>query len=413
MNPGSIAMLAAMLAGTVMAADAPPQGYKPSAAQIALAGQLRMPPQPPGRNAYPLLWSFGFDLSTTQVDAAYKADRAIALRWTDGAHAEHERTGAWPRFPYAAATVGKPSRSVPDGDYALLCGLAVSSCLDQVRARREAIRAVLVRNAVLLARVQSLAGYDTWWNTMPADSMLPVAGALPALKFWASAAALRFVDGDAVGGLDMACTAAATFRRLHAHANTVLDTAFTETGARSQVHLAAEMMAALPEGAQVPDACQVAMAPVVAADVDYRGAAAFEWAFAVRSNEVGGHPDDAFAVLGYIVALGGVPGQKAMLDDTAVPTVDPASVTFDQNYADLLSGRIARGADYIATLRMGALALWLQAHPSHDPLERRLATAPVGALAKRLTVACAGHCLRMEHRSEGFASGRTWPIATP
>ncbi|QWT21041.1 hypothetical protein KPL74_03275 [Bacillus sp. NP157] len=423
MKLGSIAMLAAMLAGTATAADAPSEVYKPTAAQIALADQLRMPPQPPGRNAYPLLWSFDYDLAPGQVDAAYEADRKKAAAWASEAYATFERTDHLPPFPHSAASMAAPFARVTREEYAALCGKETPSCLGHVRGHVADVRTILGKHAALLARVRSLASYDTWWNTMPADVALPMPRVQPALQFWTSAAALRVVDGDVVGGLDEACTAAGTFRRLRAHANTLVDAILAEAGARRGMHLVVEILAMAPAGVPVPQSCRDAVAAPTLADVDTRGMAAYEHQFLNRTSERSGMGGMDYAMVGFHAALASEATQRAMLDDAVLPDAVLAKVRRDlpamqgvespkeirEYLVSSLNGQVDREADYLSTIRIAGLALWLREHPSDKPLDARIAAAPAGSLAKRLTVACEGKCIEMSERWRPV-QGKTWSV---
>jgi hypothetical protein len=409
------------LACGAAAADEPP--YTPTAEQTALAEQLRMPAQPPGRNAYALLWSLEYDITPEQAEYALKADRDIAAAWAARFWTKKAPARDVMSFPYAAAAFGNRFPAVSAADNVLLCSKSTPSCLDHVRSHAAAVHAVLSRHQRVTARVESLASYDIWWNTMPADPMLPAAQVQAALKFWNTVAALRFVEGDPSAGLSTACTAAATFRRLHAHTNTQLDSLFAAAGARLNLQLATDMLSAMPAQSPLPEACRAAFAPVDVAEVNYQAAAAYEWLAAQRTATMTGGPGSEYGSEGWALAVGSDAVRRAILEDGQVPDTAVDMAPMDEGQvgnalplADIRGGRIHnlgylvdRRADYVATLRMAALMAWLHEHPSSLPLTERLAAAPVGVLAKRLSVGCQGGCLVMTERKP-YVTGHTWPV---
>jgi hypothetical protein len=395
--------------------------YVPTADQVALAGTLQMPPQPPGRNAYPWAWLLEFDITSVEAEKAYASDRAGASDWARRHWADVSK-GTWAAFPYAAAS-DKRLPAVSEADNAMLCGKSTPSCLDAVRAHREDVRAVLKRHERLLARVKGLAGYDIWWNTMPPDPLMPAARVQPALQLWNTAAALQFVDGDTSGGLASACTAAASFRRFQASANTHLDRVLMAAGARLNLQLATDMLAAMPISAPLPSTCRRTFAAPTLADIQYQGVAATEWMTSQRAEAMAGASGWEYLSEGWALALRDEATQRAVFEDAEVPAaaldhapMDAAQFSEGWPAASLREGRLAnlhdfvdRGADYIATLRMASLVLWLHQHPSPNPLPERLAAAPVGLLAKRVAVGCAGTCLLMSERKP-YVLNRTWIV---
>jgi hypothetical protein len=412
---------AALVCMSVVAADEY-KPYRPTTEQVALARTLQPPSQPPGHNAYPVAWSLEFDMTPAEAEKAYQADHAVASdwarrRWADGAQ------GKWPSFPYAAAATAKRFPDVTAAEYALMCGKSTPSCLDAVRARRDDVRAVLKRHERLLARVLSLAGYDIWWNTMPPDPLMPVARVQPALQLWNTAAALQFVDGDTSGGLASACTAAASFRRFQASANTQLDRVFMSAGARLNLQLATDMLAAMPTGAPLPAPCRQAFAAPTIDEVQFGGVAANEWVASQRAQEMAGGKGWEYISEGWALALGDEVTRRAAFEDIEVPAtvldrapMDDAQIREGWPGASLREGRLAnlnafvdRAADYVATLRMASLMLWLHEHPSPQSLQARLSAAPLGPLAKRISVGCSGRCLVMTERKT-YVVNRTWAV---
>jgi hypothetical protein len=364
-----------MLSACAFAGDVPPV-YRATTEQRALAATLRTPPMPAGRNVYPVLAGF--------ADAP---------------------------------------KLTPD-ETKVLCSRSTPSCLALVRQNLTAVRQVMARRASMVARVERVASYDIWWNTSEPDpDHLYVPPLSPVLLLWPTLAALRFADGDPAGGLATACTAAATLRRMHVSSNTLIDSMVTLGGASRAMHLSAELLAERPASVPVPQSCRIAFAAPEARDVDFRGAMAYEWRFIGRGLANEGLDGTEYAIVAPFALLASDRAAAAMLDDETFPDTAfevaspspgevahlPELATARKASEEMARKYMARSADYVATIRIAGLALWLDDHPSGESLPRRLAAAPVGVLAKRIQPACDGLCLAMTDR-DTLTPGQTWPV---
>ncbi|KJV28885.1 hypothetical protein VI08_16475 [Luteibacter yeojuensis] len=318
-------LMLALVAPTAaaVATDVAPSSYTPTPEQRALAAALPLLAPPPGRNVYPLLNTFGDE------------------------------------------SIGADERKV-------FCPADANSCLDHARKHEAAIRVVLDKHPVVLAKVESIANYDIWWNTNEPLFDAPLIPRITPLQLWPADAALRFVGGDEVGGLSKACTAAATFRRMHAHTNTMIDHGATLLVAQRSMKLSMEMLAAKSPSTPVPAMCGQAFLPPTAADVDFRAAAGFEAAVSANMAQTQALPGMQYLNIGPLSALAGKDAQDAMLAGRALSAAavdiapfEPERLNGDgslipelrRQYVAYITQLMERSAGYVTLLRKGGDAL--------------------------------------------------------
>jgi hypothetical protein len=351
------------------------RAYEPTAEERRIGEGLALQPMPAGRNAYP-------SLELLREDPPLSRDDRVAL-----------------------------------------CSAAVPSCLGHVRSGITTVRRVLEQHAAAVARTEDLARYDTWWNpSEPDPEKLQLAPVYLPLLYWPSLAAARFVDGDERAGLETACTQAATMRRLHTTANTLIDSMVTLASAQRAMHLAAEMLAAKAVTTPVPESCRTAMAQAEAGDVDFRAAMAFEWHVARAGLASAGASGHEYLGVDLYALMASERGRAAMLADEPLTedlddmapgrdaSRDDPRATVRHGVGYIVRTYSARGAEYIATIRTAGLVLWLDDHPSSRPLQERIATAPEGLRSPRVQVACEGRCLTLASTNPAVPA-RTWPVA--
>lgn len=403
----------------------------PTREQRVAAERLRMPPQPPGRNAWPALWSADYDVSPDAAERFYADDLKRLPAWLLTAKSPQPPDTDWPHFDRAVEHAATPLIPFTDAEREALCGVSDENCLDKVRSQRVVVKAVLERHARRLARVEELAAFDQLWSTAPANALTPIPLAGSVTMLWTTAAASRFVAGQREQGLQTACTAALTLRRMHAHSNTLIGTMIVGNGYRRSTHLVATMLAELTPDETVPATCREALAEPTLDDVNYAGVAANEWNF-IRLADNGWpkkpwHPEYAPAMgVGAVLVLRDEAAARAMLNDgsfdgmhLAAPpdalqrVVHPFAPAAIVETANELTPYLEHGADYVADIRMGRLMLWLHDHPSSAPLASRLASVPDAfglPLGRAPVVGCEGRCLDMRERADLVRMHDVWPV---
>jgi hypothetical protein len=85
---------------------------------------------------------------------------------------------------------------------------------------------------------------------------------------WLSAFALKYTQGDYIGGLVSTCRNIAAWRRMVGVTNSPTDSEMAIFWMDGAIRLYADMLANLPANATVPEDCALALQPVSVADVD-------------------------------------------------------------------------------------------------------------------------------------------------
>jgi len=348
-----------------------------------------------GSNAYPWLWFAEFDVPPDQLDAAYRENRDKVMAW---ARAFNGQVTELPPPPQANAP--KLPRLSHDAQQAL-CRIGETQCLAKVRSHPDAVRAALATQARRLEREEALSHFDYVWDDMPPSPLLTIPPFTLGLGLGQNAIALDFIDGRHAQALDRVCTQITTMRRLHAHSNTLISTLILAANMQSGVRLFAQMLAEMPADAPLPASCAVAFAPVTPDDVDLCPSFQFEFAFA-GSQAVLGPPEPWYRspsfsaamtrrmqAAGYAMACEPATTNQLLADQpvTLVSSATRADA-FDllaNSAGVVLSGMtlpqfrsyLARQQDQVATLRMGALLIWLRDTPAQGmSLDQRLTQRP-------------------------------------
>lgn len=225
-----------------------------------------------GTNAFPLLWFMQYDVADGELDTRMAADIAAAGKQiaADGMSLSYEPSAA--KLNEAAA------------DVAGLCEIRSKDCLAKVAADPESMRDALALHPVVLSRKQSFERTGFYWNDFPPDFRASAVG-YPgqAQRVWLSSFALQYADGDHEGSLTGVCRNLDTWRRLRGGTNSLLGSMFAISFTDSGIRLFAEMLAALPDGEQVPDTCNTALRPIDGTDMDRCGEVAGEFAWLTTS----------------------------------------------------------------------------------------------------------------------------------
>lgn len=424
-----VALLVALLAAFAWGRLRPPSPVQKSA--LAVLHQDLKPAH--GRNAYPMFWFVGFDVPLDQLDAAYGKDRERVASWRPALDPQGrlmpipEPHADYPALP-----------TLSQADHKALCGVHDPDCLGKARAHNDALHALIAKHARLLANDEALSHADYLWDDMPKNPVGPMPPFDAAMGLWQTAIALDFVDGRQAQAFDGACTQIATLRRLHAHSNTVVGTLVLAARLRGGVMLFTQMLSEAPVDLVLPASCATAFAPVTTDDVDLCPGIQSEFASLEQALELGAHKHwyehwQASAPLtqrmmapGYAAACDPSLVKQLLADDqVSVSRSSPPFDIFDSiaNSAGVVLSRIplddfnalfARQQDTTASLRMGALILWLREnHGDSRPVPQLLAARPAwmrfGA-DRSVTPTPDGHSLTMKLRNN---ARNEWPTVWP
>jgi len=409
----------------------------PTPEQAKALAALEADSKPPqGRNAYPWLWFVDFDVPADQLDAAYAKDRQRVLAWEATVEVSHRSTST----PNPQADF-PPLPKLTQADRDILCLPREADCLSKVRAHIQEVQQVLARHPQRLQRDVALGQFDLAWSDMPAGPLAPIPSFIASMGLWQTAIAASYLDGRQAQALDAACTQVAAMRRLHAHSNTLIGTMVFSMRLRGGVQLFAQLLADTPVDATLPPSCAEAFSPVTDDDVDLCPSIRFEFA-RVASPELFTKPEHWYENFSLSAPLsrramavnyGAVCDaelRKRLLADEHVHVVSKAP---DFDMFDVVSNSVgtvlsriatpsfeqylARQQDLAASLRMGALLLWLrETHDQGMPLQQRLATRPAWmhfADDRHVDVTSDGKALTMDLRDRQARDPwlTTWPLA--
>jgi hypothetical protein len=348
-----------------------------------------------GRNAFPLLWFMNYAVPDAELDARMQAEIAtVSKRLAAG----DMRLSYEPDAPKLAEGTTDLSR---------LCESRAPGCLAKVMADPESMRSALAAFPTTRARDKLFEQTDFYWNDFPADFRFAIASysGPAAQRIWLGAYALQWVDGDHAKALSNVCRNIGTWRRLHRGTNSSTGAMIAMGNADGGLRLFADMLAALPQGEVVPEACELALHPIEVADVDRCAEMASElaisrsairlwptesswwdraqtWvAYEPRQSEAWRAEQDA----GYC----GVEANRRMLDDRPFTATVTAPVTHRAECVASFAGCVladiaspvnveydARTLDFAAHLRLAATLLWLRDSPADETLVERFDKRP-------------------------------------
>ena len=211
---------------------------------------LSSPPTFEGSNAFPTLWLMLYDVPAEEQAAVMAAD--IDAHWP-------RQAAPWAEG-YAGSIVSGAAADYrelrPDEeDRQLFCRSSAGSCLDQVRADPDQIRELVSRHSALLDRIASLADHDYVQNLFPPELLFP-SPSLQVNLYTKTLHALNFVDGDIDQALAGTCRDLKTWRRVGTNSDTLLMRMIGQAfESRNFAPLLADMLAELPPGHPLPEAC--------------------------------------------------------------------------------------------------------------------------------------------------------------
>jgi hypothetical protein len=424
-----VALLVALLAAFAWGRLRPP-----SPAQKAALEALQKDTRPAqGRNAYPAFWFAGFDVPADQLDAAYAKDKGRITAWYqsfDSAKDASAIPGPQTDFPHLPPLTLEEHKA--------LCGVHDPDCLTKARAHDDALHALITKHARLLANDRALSHFDYAWDDMPKSPLGPMPPFNAATGLWQTAVALDFVDGRQAQAFDGACTQIATLRRLHAHSNSVVGTLMLAMRVRGTTMLFAQMLSEAPADLPLPSSCATAFAPLTVDDVDLCPSIQSEYASLAGAFAIGvarpWYEQWSFSpgltkrmmAPGYAKACDATLAKKVLADDAvSITRPPPAFDLFDTvaNSAGVVLSRIpldnfdslfARQKDMAATLRMGALLIWLREnHNDGRTVPQQLAARPAWlrfGKDRGVGVAPDGRDLTMKLR---YNERNEWPTIWP
>jgi len=236
----------------------------PTPAQAEALSLLQPAPAPAGPNAWATLWLQDYDVAVDQRDAVYGRERARVQAWLAQLRPGSADAATYVPLPGPQFTRYPPLTA---NDNQLLCGNRGEDCLARLRARPQAVRALLAQQSGRLASLRALAGDEVLWDDMPPSPFTPLPAFAPAMKLLLTVPALDFVEGRQAQALDAICSQAAMVRRLHAHTNSLVGAMVDVAWMEHIEQELAGMLAGLPPGQAIPAACTEAFAPATAADV--------------------------------------------------------------------------------------------------------------------------------------------------
>lgn len=431
---GLLAAVAALLLA-LLAAFAWGRLRPPTAEQEKALALLHKDLKPTaGRNANAWLWFMGFDIPADQVDVVYERQRQRMMAW-----AESYKPGSSPVAPPEIQTDFPKLPSMTSSDRDLLCKPREADCLGKVRAHNNEILALLARHDKLLGRDKALVDFDYVWSDMPTGPLIPFPSFATGMGLWQTSIAADFVEGKQAQAMDAACTHVATMRRLHAHANSLVTTMVFAARLRGSVRLFSELLKEYPADESLPASCTAAFAPVTVEDVDLCPSMQAEFAI-VASLELVGGPERWYENLSWsgshtrrlLAADYGAmcePGltQRLLADEHVEVARHPPRVDlfdFISNSAGTILTRmpgpsfdayLARQQDVAATLRMGALLIWMRDAPRDGTLpSQRLAQRPAWmhfAESRHVALTDDGRSLKMDVLDSAGQANTPWPTS--
>lgn len=243
---------------------------------LALFAQARMQ-EPAGRNAFAAMWLLGWEVPRQDLDAVAAEDAA--------------RFNALPPYSDPARTVTAdggyaPFRSIAQERYPDLgptldagpavCGWNDGGCLETVRADEQAYAELIQGAARLVENAEFALSLDYHRSAFVPVSNAPIPRYHLARVLMARDA-LWFVQGETDAALGGSCRAISGWRRIGASADSVILAMIAASAIRAHGGLLADMLAELPVGHALPEACNAALEPVRQEEMGICQAMRMEW----------------------------------------------------------------------------------------------------------------------------------------
>lgn len=341
--------------------------------------QALQPGKPPtGSNGFAQLWLLPYAVPAAEQAAVLKADLA--------------RFAKEPRTFKSTAEERWPREELIDAPGLQLCDWKDQDCLARIHGNQAGYAAAVASNTPVAARVEALHDADYVRNPFPLDPLLPFP-AYQLLSAPQTGHALTFVRGHRQEALAGVCRDARTARMLGRDPDYLIGGMISLAMLRGTANLFAEMLAALPGDATLPDECVAAFAPLPTDATNVCKVMQREFAFvqsgvgdsAWQSVEGAGatrghwlfNRDKTVARMAVGKAWPCEAGGKAQVAADQ-PVTTPAMRSDARDFrclANAVGCTLAdmgpsnfddysrRGQDGMARLRLVSVALWLRAHP--------------------------------------------------
>ena len=321
-------------------------------------------------------------------------------------------------------------------DWDVVCRGRDEDCLDKVRTHLEEARSLLSAHATLLDQEKNLSNFDFVWSDMP-DPLIAVMPFGFSTGLWQTSIAADFAEGNQTEAMDAACAQVAAMRRLHAGTNSLAANGAFVGHTHGSVHLFAQLLSKFPIDRPLPASCEIAFAPVATEDVDmcpsmqeqFHESAAILLSPGHWYNNLTWSKEQTRRL--YAAAYGAMCDpelpKKLLTDEPVdveetVPKADLFNLVSNRDGVRLsripagsFSSNLEEQQDFAATLRMGALIMWLrETHGQSIPLQQRIDQRPNWmrfANDRKLGLEAGGRTLTMEPRTHNIKPWMTtWPL---
>jgi hypothetical protein len=266
----------------------------PSAEQKQAVALMSTAPFRIERDAFAALWLMPFDVPEAELEAVARRD----IETFDAMSASKQSA------PFESLAAGRYERlPMLQGDTPPACASFDRDCLTQVRANRPAAIAWIAKHRRSLSKVEALDQYDGITSGFALSMNMPFAPLGGVSSLVAINAAVQFDDGAQHQALDGVCRHALTWRRLGSHSSILLPRMLGDAYFRQSAELAADLLAEMPTGADVPESCATAFSAPQLIDVDMCAAMQGEWRFfsagieAAAAGETGNPKQDLVSVV--------------------------------------------------------------------------------------------------------------------
>ncbi|WP_141453603.1 hypothetical protein [Pseudoxanthomonas sp. z9] len=251
-----------VLAGTVLAAGilagllfAASWLFWPTRAQEQALALLTIPvPEPQGGNAFADVWLLRYDLTPEARERIAAADVARFNR----SPATYDGTGLAEPFVSDADAGHREERLPPASDHG--CGLRMSAgCLERVRSDPAKAAALLDAHAGLLQRSREALEYNDYLRSrfhMRPDMPFAIIAMGEGSALMRIDAALSFVRGERMRGLESSCRSVVAWRRWMRQPDLLIDAMMGDAAIRGWLEMQGQMLAELPADVPLPAACQ-------------------------------------------------------------------------------------------------------------------------------------------------------------
>lgn len=261
------------------------RAWYPNEAQRAAVAEMDRWPDYPGRNAFALLWTLARAVPEDQLERVVEEDaRRVTQRL-----AEQAASGN-PGAMLSAETLPSAAHAFPDLSpepeaAQRLCGKLEENCLQRVREDFDGYTALMERLAPLFSRLDQLHRYGFIRSEFPASIRSPYPG-YGLVASTRTRNAWLFASGDRMKAIAATCRDISTWRRLGARSDGLIPRMFAADHAGlASGRLLALMLAEMPVGTALPQACGAALAPPTDDELSLCNAMRGEYAWQAAWNE--------------------------------------------------------------------------------------------------------------------------------